>query len=114
MHGSYRHPRGAGARVDAAFQGFGTTRSDAQGRYRFRTIRPVPYPGRTPHIHVRLQHASFGTLISQLFVAGDPGNDADFLYRALTPAQRALVALELRPGPAGAPVRWLAERTLVV
>ena len=114
VHGSYRHPRGAGARVDAAFQGFGTTRSDAQGRYRFRTIRPVPYPGRTPHIHVRLQHASFGTLISQLFVAGDPGNDADFLYRALTPAQRALVALELRPGPAGAPVRWLAERTLVV
>jgi protocatechuate 3,4-dioxygenase beta subunit len=59
VYGSYRHPRGAGSRVDEAFQGFGSTRSDAQGLYRFRTIKPVPYPGRTPHIHVRLRHASF-------------------------------------------------------
>jgi protocatechuate 3,4-dioxygenase beta subunit len=112
--GSYRHPRGAGSRVDAAFQGFGSTRSDAQGRYRFRTIRPVPYPGRTPHIHVRLRHPSFGELTSQLFIAGDPGNAGDVIYRQLSTAERALVDLSLQRAPANAPVVWIAERTLSV
>jgi protocatechuate 3,4-dioxygenase beta subunit len=112
--GSYRHPRGAGARVDAGFQGFGSTRSDARGSYRFRTIRPVPYPGRTPHIHVKLRHPSFGELTSQLFVAGDPGNAGDMLYRSLSDADRE--AVEMRPvrAPAGSPVMWLVERSLVV
>ena len=114
VHGSYRHPRGAGSRVDAAFQGFGSTRSDAQGRYRFRTIRPVPYPGRTPHIHVRLKHPGFGEMTSQLFVAGDPGNAADTIYRQLSGAERALVDLTPQRAPANAPVVWIADRTLVV
>src|SRR4029079_7234037 len=51
--GSYRHPRGATGLIDAGFQGCGAMRSDNRGGYRFRTIRPVPYPGRTPHIHVK-------------------------------------------------------------
>lgn len=114
VHGSYRHPNGAGAKVDDAFQGFGSTRSDARGLYRFRTIKPVPYPGRTPHIHVRVRHASFGELTSQLFVAGEPANARDFLYRGLSAAQRADVDLQLQPAPAGAPTRWLAQRSLVV
>ena len=114
VHGSYRHPRGAQSRVDAAFQGFGSTRSDAQGRYRFRTILPVPYPGRTPHIHVRLRHPGFGELTSQLFIAGDPGNERDFIYRQLSPADRALVELRPQRAPAGSPVVWTAERSLLV
>ena len=114
VHGSYRHPRGAQSRVDAAFQGFGSTRSDAQGRYRFRTILPVPYPGRTPHIHVRLRHPSFGELTSQLFIAGDPGNERDFIYRQLAPADRALVELRPQRAPADSPVVWTAERSLLV
>lgn len=113
-YGSYRHPRGAGSRVDAAFQGFGSTRSDAQGRYRFRTIRPVPYPGRAPHIHVRLRHPSFGELTSQLFLAGDPGNAGDAIYRQLSGTERALVDLALQRAAADAPVVWVAERALVV
>lgn len=114
IHGSYRHPRGAGSQVDEAFQGFGSSRSDAQGRYRFRTIRPVVYPGRTPHIHVRLRHPSWGELTSQLFVAGDPGNTRDFLYRSLTASARAAAELNLQRAPAGAPVVWIAERSLIV
>ena len=70
--GSYRHPRDNSTRVDDGFQGFGSSLSDGSGRFRFRTIRPVPYPGRTPHIHVKLRHASFGERTSQLFVAGEP------------------------------------------
>ena len=114
VYGSYRHPRGAAGRVDAAFQGFGSTRSDAHGRYRFRTIKPVPYPGRTPHIHVRLRHPSFGEMTSQLFVAGEARNSSDFLYRRLSPADRALVDMALQKAPADSPVAWIAERSLVV
>jgi protocatechuate 3,4-dioxygenase beta subunit len=112
--GSYRHPRGAGDRIDAGFQGFGATRSDARGGYRFRTIRPVPYPGRTPHIHVKLRHPAFGELSSQLFVAGEPGNAADFLYRSLGTDDRQDVELRLQRAAAGEPVMWIAERDLLV
>jgi len=114
VHGSYRHPRGAAGLVDEAFQGFGSTRSDAHGHYRFRTIKPVPYPGRTPHIHVRLRHPSFGEMTSQLFIAGEARNSSDFLYRRLSPAVRALVDMALQKAPADSPVAWIAERALVV
>ena len=99
--GSYRHPRGAGDRIDAGFQGFGATRSDGRGGYRFRTIRPVPYPGRTPHIHVKLRHPAFGEVTSQLFVVGEPGNAGDFLYRSLAEGDRQEVELRLQRAPAG-------------
>src|SRR5690606_21546494 len=54
--GRYHHvgDRSSDRQLDEDFQGFGTIRTDAEGRYRFRTIRPVPYPGRTPHIHARI------------------------------------------------------------
>jgi len=114
VFGSYRHPRGAGERIDAGFQGFGSTRSDARGVYRFRTIRPAPYPGRAPHIHVKLRHPSFGEVTSQLFVAGDPRNDADFLYRSLAGPDRTEVEFRLQRPTGGEPVAWVAERDLVV
>ena len=112
--GSYRHPRGAGDRIDAGFQGFGATRSDAGGGYRFRTIRPVPYPGRTPHIHVKLRHPAFGEVTSQLFVVGEPGNPGDFLYRSLGEDDRREVEMRLERAPAGQPVMWVVERDLLV
>jgi protocatechuate 3,4-dioxygenase beta subunit len=112
--GSYRHPRGAGERVDAGFQGFGSARSDRSGVYRFLTIRPVPYPGRAPHIHVKLRHASFGEVTSQLFVAGDPGNAGDFLYRSLAEDDRTDVEMRLQKPAGSAAVAWVAERDLVV
>lgn len=114
VHGSYRHPRGAGPRVDEGFQGFGATVSDAQGAFRFRSIRPVVYPGRAPHIHLKVLHPSFGERVSQWFVAGDEGNERDFLFRRLSAADRAEVEMRLQPAPAGAPVRWLTRRDIVV
>ncbi len=112
--GSYRHPRGAGDRVDVGFQGFGSTKSDPRGRYRFRTIRPVPYPGRAPHIHVKLRHPTFGEWTSQLFVAGEARNASDVLWRALDADDRSAVELRLQPPAAGEPVAWVAERDLLV
>ncbi len=113
---AYHHPavRAEAGRIDTGFQGFGSTRSDARGELRFRTIRPVPYPGRTPHIHVKLRHASFGELSSQLFLAGDPGNAPDFLWRRVPEADRAALALNLSPAPAGSGLRWAARHALVV
>lgn len=113
---AYRHPgvgRAAGHHDDA-FQGFGMARSDGAGHARFRTIRPVPYPGRTPHIHVKLRHASFGEVTSQLFVAGDPGNARDFLWRSLARDDRAALEMQLRPADAGSGLRWMARHALVV
>ena len=49
--GYYHHPHDRGGRADPRFQGYGRTSTDEQGQYRFRTIRPVAYPGRAPHIH---------------------------------------------------------------
>lgn len=112
----YRHPSVAQrpGEFDDGFQGFGMARSDAQGLLRLRTIRPVPYPGRTPHIHLTLRHASFGSLTSQLFVAGDPGNDRDVLWRQLRAEDRQALAMTLQPAPADSGLRWRVQHALVV
>ena len=80
--GHYHHP-GDGGRADAAFQGFGRVLVGADGQYRFRTIQPVAYGGRTPHIHVKVKLGSRELLTTQLYVAGDPHNERDFLWRGL-------------------------------
>ena len=91
--GHYHHPRDGG-NADPAFQGFGQVTVDMEGRYRFRTIRPVAYSGRTPHIHVKVKLASRQLLTTQLYVQGDPGNTRDGLWRSLgNDADRAAVTV---------------------
>ena len=77
---------------DNGFQGFGHDVTGKDGTYRFRTIRPVPYPGRTPHIHVKVFTAK-RTLTTQIYLAGEPGNQRDPLYRRLSAAERQAVAM---------------------
>src|SRR4051812_47944112 len=76
--GHYHHP-GDGNKADPAFQGFGRVTVGADGHYRFRTIRPVAYSGRTPHVHVKVKLGPRELLTTQLYVAGDPHNERDFL-----------------------------------
>lgn len=111
----YRHPAQAGLdeRLDPGFQGFGAAFTDVQGWVRFRTIRPVPYPGRTPHIHVKLRHPAFGELTSQLFVAGDPGNARDGLWRRLPADARAALDMTLQPA-SDEGLRWRVQHLLRV
>lgn len=90
--GHYHHP-GDGGRADPAFQGFGRVTVGADGQYRFRTIRPAPYSGRTPHIHVKVRLASRELLTTQLYVAGDPHNERDGLWRRLGPEERTAVTI---------------------
>jgi len=113
--GRYRHPRDGAVPtdVDEGFQGYGQARVGADGVVGFRTIRPAPYVGRTPHIHVKVRHPSFGELSSQLFVEGDPGNSRDFLWRRLSAAERTAVAMKLQPAHQGG-LRWQTRHPLVL
>jgi protocatechuate 3,4-dioxygenase beta subunit len=97
--GHYHHP-GDGDRADRSFQGFGRVTVGQDGRYRFRTIRPVPYSGRTPHIHVKVRLARRELLTTQLYVEGDANNERDFLWRSLG-EDRALLTVPFRAGSDG-------------
>lgn len=98
--GHYHHPRDGGG-ADPNFQGYGAVDTDAEGSYRFRTIRPVPYPGRTPHIHFALSGRGFDQFTTQMYVAGEPLNDRDFVLSGIRdPAARQRVIVALRPAEA--------------
>ena len=97
--GHYHHPGDRGP-ADPRFQGFGRVTVGSDGRYRFRTIKPVPYSGRTPHIHVKVKLEGRELLTTQLYVEGDPNNERDFLWRHLG-EERALVTVPFRRGSDG-------------
>jgi len=81
--GQYHHVGEPEASGDPNFQGWGAVVADAEGRYSFRTIRPVPYPGRTPHIHFSVAESGRRRLTSQIFIEGEAQNARDGLYRSL-------------------------------
>jgi protocatechuate 3,4-dioxygenase beta subunit len=86
--GIYNHPQDPGLpRRDAAFQGYGRVEVDAGGRYAFRTIRPVAYAGRTPHIHYKVHAPGVGRLTTQMYVAGEPQNARDGVLRSIRDAR---------------------------
>ena len=98
--GRYHHPRDRGPAPDPGFQGYGRARTDDDGGYRFRTIRPVPYPGRTPHVHFAVTPPGGQTLVTQMYVRGEASNERDFIFTRI-PAhlrERVLVALEPADG----------------
>jgi len=98
--GIYDHPRQPGReRRDSAFQGYGRMLVDAEGHYSFRTLKPVAYPGRTPHIHFKVATAAGSQLTSQFYIAGDPQNEQDFVFRAAarSPQQRERIEMRLQP-----------------
>jgi protocatechuate 3,4-dioxygenase beta subunit len=92
--GHYHHVGGPVESGDPHFQGFGAVDADAEGRFRFRTIKPVPYPGRTPHIHFTVAESGRRRLTSQMFIEGEPGNARDGIYRHLG-ADARLVTMKL-------------------
>lgn len=94
--GVYHHPRDPGS-PDRRFQGFGAMVTDRAGSYHFRTLRPVPYTGRTPHIHYRVIAPGFDRLTTQLYVAEEAERNArDFLYKKHAREERALLTSAFR------------------
>ncbi len=93
--GRYHHPLDGGG-ADPGFQGYGRCLSAADGSYQFRTIKPVAYGPRTPHIHFRISARGLPPLITQMYIAGEPGNDRDFVLAAIRdPAARDRVIVPL-------------------
>jgi protocatechuate 3,4-dioxygenase, beta subunit len=99
QNGAYIHSKsGNAAKRDGNFQGFGRFLTDSQGQYYFRTIKPVPYPGRTSHIHFAINRGSKRLLTTQMLVKGHPGNERDGVFKRITdPIQRAAVMAEFKP-----------------
>lgn len=101
-NGRYHHPGDTrdGRPRDENFQGYGRTVTDHAGRYQFLTIRPVPYPGRTPHIHFAVSGRDFEPFVTQMYVAGEPQNERDpLLLGVADPAARARLVVALAPAP---------------
>ncbi len=115
-HGRYHHRSDDNkAPLDPSFQGFGKTVTDDEGRYRFRTIRPVSYPGRVPHIHFKVKSRDFVELTSQIFIDGEVGNDRDFVLRSMrSESERKRVMMALKPAALGSEVKLTGEFEIVV
>lgn len=98
--GRYHHPREPRGGADPNFQGYGQTMLGQEASFRFRTIKPVPYPGRTPHIHFAVSGPGMGHLTTQLYIKGEPGNESDFiLARIRDQASRDSVIVPFEPAP---------------
>jgi protocatechuate 3,4-dioxygenase beta subunit len=113
--GAYLHTGSANrAERDAHFQGFGRFLTGSDGSYYFRTIKPVPYPGRTPHIHFKIWKGREPLLTTQCYVKGHPGNERDGILRRITDeSSRKAVLVDFSPIE-GSAIGELAARFDVV
>jgi protocatechuate 3,4-dioxygenase beta subunit len=96
-NGRYRHPKDPNpATLDPDFQGWGSARTDEEGRYRFATIFPGAYPAgpgwmRPPHIHFKISMTNFKPLTTQMYFPGNKYNDSDLILQNLSSADQKLV-----------------------
>jgi protocatechuate 3,4-dioxygenase beta subunit len=97
--GVYINTRDSGRRQrDANFQGYGRFTTSSTGEYYFRTIKPVPYTGRTPHIHVRVKKGGKELLTTQIFVNGHAQNKTDGVLGEIRDSfDRELVLVDFKP-----------------
>lgn len=97
-HGRYHHPHDDSPLPrDPDFRGYGRAVTDREGEYRFRTVMPVAYPGRTPHVHFRLSRGGRELLVTQMYLPGAAGsrNQRDGLFMSVDAAARSsLVGVE--------------------
>lgn len=98
-NGAYLHTQtGNRDKRDANFQGFGRFLTGSSGEYYFRTIKPVPYPGRTPHIHFQVKVKGKDKFTTQCYVKGEPGNDRDGIYKSIRDAKaRDSITVDFAP-----------------
>jgi protocatechuate 3,4-dioxygenase beta subunit len=97
--GVYLHPGSDNAdRRDTNFQGFGRFVTGSKGEYYFRTIKPVRYPGRTPHIHYAVRLKGRDKFTTQCYVRGEPGNESDGVLRSVRdPRARESLVVDFAP-----------------
>jgi protocatechuate 3,4-dioxygenase beta subunit len=100
-NGVYLHSgsgNGGAAKRDGNFQGFGRFLTAKDGGYYFRTIKPVAYPGRTPHIHFAIKMKGQKKWTTQCYIKGEPQNDRDGVVRGIRdPKQLQSVMVDFTP-----------------
>jgi protocatechuate 3,4-dioxygenase beta subunit len=113
--GAYLHEGSSNReKADRNFQGFGRFMTGSTGEYYFRTIKPVPYPGRTPHIHVAIKMKGREKWTTQCYVKGHPGNEKDMIWKSVKDEkQRAAITVDFTPVK-GSKVGELAARFDVI
>lgn len=83
---------------DKNFQGYGRFLTGSSGEYYFRTLKPVPYPGRTPHIHFKVRRGNKELLTTQCYIQGEPLNMKDGVYRGIQEGKaREVVTIPFTP-----------------
>jgi protocatechuate 3,4-dioxygenase, beta subunit len=86
-------------KADKHFQGFGRFLTGATGEYVFRTIKPVPYPGRTPHIHYAIKMKGHEKWTTQCYIEGFAGNEKDGIWKSLDEKGRKALTVPFAPIP---------------
>ena len=100
-HGVYLH-KGSNdaAKRDSNFQGFGRFMTGSTGEYYFRTIKPVAYPGRTPHIHFAVKMKGREKWTTQCYIKGEKQNERDGVIRGIRDEKaRSAVIVDFSPLP---------------
>jgi protocatechuate 3,4-dioxygenase, beta subunit len=99
---------------DEHFQGYGRFLTGSTGEYAFRTIKPVVYPGRAPHIHFKVGKGEKALLTTQCYVKGEPRNERDGVYRGIRdPRAKESVTIDFAPLP-GSKIGELTARFDIV
>ena len=98
-NGSYIHTGSDNRnKLDKNFQGYGRFLTGVKGQYYFRTIKPVAYPGRTPHIHFGVSLNGQRVFTTQMLINGHPSNARDGLFRAIRDAKaRETILVDFNP-----------------
>jgi protocatechuate 3,4-dioxygenase beta subunit len=97
-NGVYLHTRDRGVQRDANFQGFGRFLTGSTGEYYFRTVKPVPYPGRTPHIHFKVKRSGVDEFDTQCYIRGEGRNERDGIFRGIRDEKaRESVLVDFKP-----------------
>jgi len=96
QNGAYLHTGSVNRdKRDGNFQGFGRFLTGSTGEYLFRTIKPVPYPGRAPHIHYAIKLKGREKFTTQCYIKGHPQNEGDGVLRGIRdPKARASLIVD--------------------
>jgi protocatechuate 3,4-dioxygenase beta subunit len=105
--GRYDHEKDAAnpRQLDPNFQSWAEMLTDAEGRFRFKTIKPGAYPAddqgwvRPPHIHFRVSRRGYHELVTQMYFAGEPLNERDRIFNELAPEEQERVTVAFEPAP---------------
>jgi len=101
------------AQGDKHFQGYGRFLTNRKGEYYFRTIKPVSYPGRVPHIHVKVSQKNKDLLTTQIYLAGNKANENDVLY-SRAGGKRSLLEVDFKPIPESKAGELMAEFNIIL